>query len=250
MTSKKLRTIAFLSSILALFNPNMATADQLKWSFADHPHPQNYKLTSEEKIALNSIKDKRGGIELCGKIMQTQFAIYGKRYPRFEESGSVENRFSDWKLHLLNGNYYDESECITEGLYLKVFETKYDVGLVYCGILLRSPQTEQEYLFVESLEQLVSYSHMGVLAAMNNLLHLHKPGSAVSFNPDIELYIRKFLHKNDKFGQFNVFDGVWYTGHLEPLLTPERIEFVNTAVERGDFAAVLETTAPCPVRPQ
>ena len=100
-------------------------------------------------------------------------------------------------------------------------------------------------VFVQALEELMSYASVGSLEAMDDFLGHHRPGSSISLNPDVELYIRKFLHKNDEFKKYK---GTWYTAHLEPLLTPERIEFVNAAVARRDFEAVLNSTAACPTQ--
>lgn len=237
----------YLSNIIASMAASSAASNELYWSFDDHPHPQSHMLTVEEKNTLNSINDYRGGIELCSKTMQSQFAIYGGRFPRFEQSGAEEKRFSAWKLHLLKGDYEFESECITDELFLKILETKHYVNLVYCGIFSGIAETEQEHLFVESLEQMASYAHLGILTAMGNFISLHRPGSNLSLNPDVEFFIRKSLQKNVELVEYKY---TWYTGHLEPLMTQERIEFVNAAVERGDLDAVLSSTSPCLVMPQ
>lgn len=242
-----LTVIIYLSNATIIFIVSPASAEELNWSFADQPHPLEHQLTAEEEAVLESIDEKRGGVELCAKVMQTQFAIYGARYPRFEESGPIEKRFSAWKHHLLKGDYYYESSCINDELFLKVLNTKYEVDFVYCGVFSDIAETEKEYLFVESLEQMASYAHMGILEAMHNLLSLHKPGSSLSLNPDVELFIRKSLQKNDELVEYKY---TWYTGHLEPLMTHERIKFVDDAAKRGDLEAVLSSTSPCPVLPQ
>lgn len=198
--------------------------------------------------ALKLIETSQDSASSCSNKMQALFAIYNERYPEFEKSGSVKNRYSEWTLHILKKNYFYESECITDALFLDVLNSKYSVSMVYCGKFSQKAQTDQDHLFVQSLEQTADYVQMGVLTVMNNLLSLHNPGTTVSLNPDVELYIRKYMEENDEYGQFNARNGVWYTGHLEPLLSPERIAFVEDAVERGDFEAVLDTTSPCVVQ--
>ncbi|MEM8540643.1 MAG: hypothetical protein AAGF25_06775, partial [Pseudomonadota bacterium] len=139
-----------------------------------------------------------------------------------------------------------ENFCIRISAANRILDAKYDTDLIFCGVFSLKPETSLEQAFAEAVEELTSYVDVSNLAAMHELLYHHRPGTIVWLNPDVELYVRKYAYQNTELERH---EGTWYTGHLEPLLAPERIEFVNAAVERGDFASVLNTTAPCPVRP-
>lgn len=199
-------------------------------------------LTREEKLEIEAQSDE-DGTAYCDRSLQIQFEIYNKRYPKFAKSGDEDQRFLAWKRYLAVAPNNSESFCIIYSVFDKIMDTKSDTGLVFCGIFSHAPETSTDNAFFQALEELVSYASVGSLDAMDDFLGHHRPGSSISLNSDVELYIRKFLQKNDAFRKY---EGSWYTAHLEPLLTPERIEFVNAAVERGDFEAVLDTTAPCP----
>ena len=43
----------------------------------------------------------------------------------------------------------------------------------------------------------------------------------------------------------DLYDEAYETDHLEPLLSPQRKDFLDAAVLRSDFKAVLDTTPPC-----
>ncbi len=65
----------------------------------------------------------------------------------------------------------------------------------------------------------------------------------VDLNPDVEYYFRKLTRFTD-FTTPELYD----VSNLEPLLTPERIAFLDKAVQTSDLDAVIATTPPCRLR--
>jgi len=231
-----------LSNIIQLNFANAAPNNELEWSFVDNPYPFEHMLTDKERAAVQLPSEENDFAKFCERLVQAHFKIYSDRYPQFAESGPEDKRFVAWKRHIIEDGYTFESYCIDLQPFFGLLEAQHQVNLIFCGVFSGKPATTHERVFVHAVEKLIADADAGNFRAMHQLMNLHTPESSLSLNPDVELYIRKLLQSNDEYKK------EWHTCHLEPLLTPERIEFVNTAVERGDFAAVLETTAPCPVR--
>lgn len=218
----------------------------INWSFSDQPHPADHTLTRDEKAPLEEIAQGQGFSEYCSKLLRTHFNIYNDRFPKFTQAGSADKRFLAWKHHVVvdgfSDGYNGAKHCAQFMAFHQALDPYASNNLRFCGAFSDRPKSPSERKFRNAIEEMISYADAGNLDALDSLLILHSPGSNVMLNPDVEFYIRKALQINDEY------EDVWYTGHLEPLLSPERIAFVEDAVERGDFEAVLDTTSPCVVQ--
>ena len=238
--------VIFLCNTIWSATSKAGTQIELSWSFDEHPHPQEHMLTHEEKLIIETAESE-GRAGFCERSLETKFQIYNARYPEFAQNGDNGARFLAWKRYLASDRNNLENFCIRLSAANRILDAKYNTDLIFCGVFSLKPETPLEQAFAEAVEELISYVGVGNLAAMHELLYHHRPGTIVSLNPDVELYIRKYAYVNTEFDRH---EGTWYTDHLEPLLTPQRIAFVDDAVERGDFRAVLETTSACPTRQQ
>lgn len=89
--------LVFLQSA-ALLNPGLA--QQLDWSFAEHPHPSFDELTSAEfNIWKRGLTDP-GLASNCRATLANAFAIYEGRYPDFARTGEVDRRYRAFKAHI------------------------------------------------------------------------------------------------------------------------------------------------------
>lgn len=240
--------VLFLFSTIQLNFSNAGSNNDLEWSFSDQPHPADHTLTRDEKAPLQETAQEQGFTEYCSKLLSAHFNIYNDRFPKFMQTGSADRRFLAWKYHVVvdgfSDGYNGAKHCVQFMAFNRASEANTSNNLHFCGAFSDDSRIRSDREFRNAIEETISYADAGNPYALDSLLILHLPDSNVMLNPDVEFYIRKSLRINDEYKD------TWDTTHLEPLLTPERIGFVNAALERGDFASVLNTTAPCPVRPQ
>ncbi len=217
-----------------------AWGKDIEWSFSDHPFPRKFQLTEGERDALAAPHNPGAlYIENCELELKIGFDIYKSRYPRFAEIGDKENRFSAWKRHIVEQSKSGLQYCVVDLPFVRFIELFYWGDLIYCGQFSREPETSVEHERVQALSEIIDYARLGKPSALSVLLILNGPDGKVRLNPDLEYYMRRLFKK------LGVYDDEWDTAHLEPALSPQRQAFVEAAVEREDFAAVLDTTEPC-----
>ncbi len=218
-------------------------AADIDWSFTDHPHPRSHQLSAEEEAALDAAH--RPDIPLnkfCDRVVQTNFEIYNKHYPQFVATGDLQTRYSAWRYHLVAVPVPWESSCVFGQSFMKTSESLQAIiksGLVFCGVYSRQPRTPKEREFVNDMNELVDFIGFGDPDAVWNLFNFRLSKPQINLNPGVEYFLRKSLRQNERRKNDRK------TSHLEPLLSRERIEFLDQAVKRRDFEAVLQSTEPC-----
>jgi len=222
--------------------------DRLPWSFLDHMHPGDDALSESEREQRRLIEDRfyarfsRAG---CVASLRRDFALYNERYPAFSRIGGQEQRFAAWKRHLVQSHYagYGIGDCVTRLPALELHDgyDRYSVtGLHFCGRFSHSPVTALERRFESIISELVASAETGTLEGISALLLADELLVFVNLNGDVEYALRQSWRYNRHGGQEE-----WDTGPLSDQLTPARRAFVDRAVEDGDLARVLATTAAC-----
>ena len=232
-----------LSASIVIAATNDAWSRGLNWSFAEHPHLYRERQTLDEHAA-RALVDEMEFETLharCEEVLRVGFKIYSDRYPHFSKIGTRARRFRAWKYHIVVDYYPIEIHCAVTLPFLQLLRLLFpnDVGLVFCGVFLREPETQKEHQFVKILEEMIDYADYGKLVIMDHFILLHEPDTSFDLNPDVEYFFRKSLQRNDEY------KNVWDTRHLEPLLTRERKKFVSDAAGRKDLMSVLYTTPDC-----
>ena len=239
-----LATVTFVLATLT----SSARSQHLNWSFADHPQPTAAELTKDEITAIERIESKDFQSEpekFCIELPRTYFEIYNDRYPAFARIESGSARYLAWRAHIVERGTATPATCIVGDLSIRLMRAMSwpaDIGLVYCGKYSRAPQNPQEKRFHDYLNELVEYARLGFADAISDLLVVNSDGPPVILNPDVEYYLRKTLEIGGEHEWY------WNTSHLEPLLSAERVEFVNEAVKKRELNKVLQTTPHCASR--
>ena len=216
-------------------------AEQGGWSFETHPHPHNRYKTASELAELEAVH--QAGFRLakrCKELLKVSFAIYHQRYPEFANSGSPEQRFKAWKLHMAprySGS--DESFCVLQLAFMLLNELGYTPEIFFCGHFSGPPENERDRVFFERMSEIRNYAQLGSRPAMTFLYILNDPLSGVILNPDVDYFVRVWmaLEGNPEFDTS--------TEHLKKQLPLARRRFVELAVALNDLKSVLDTTPPC-----
>ncbi len=235
--------LAFAMLLAMFLFIGVSSAADIDWSFADHPHPEPHQLSVEEEAALNAAhRPDIPFTKFCDRVVQANFDIYNKHYPQFAATGDFPTRYSAWRYHLVAVPVPWESSCVFDQTSMKISESLQTIiksGLVFCGVYSRQPRTPKEKEFVNDMNELVDFIGFGDPDAVWQLFNFRLSKPQINLNPDVEYFLRKSLRQNERLKNDRK------TSHLEPLLSRERIEFIDQAVKRRDFEAVLQSTRPC-----
>jgi hypothetical protein len=235
---KNFIVIIFIAVISLWVTP--CHAQELNWSFEQHPHPGYLEKTPAETAAIYAARDSGltypGG---CVRGTRAAFDLYHQRYPQFAESGDEETRFKRWKWHIVSSGGYGERHCIIHLPYLLIPDLEGGSDLIFCGRFSGVPITKTDQIFFEIVSEMRDHAQLGISESMQFLMLLNGSLWDIELNPDVDYFVRKWLAQSGYKAK-----GV-ETDHLQPVLTPERKAFVDEALVRGDLKSVLETTAPC-----
>ena len=233
-----------------------ALAQNNIWSFEDNPSPRIYKLTPSEEKLLNESLAKEPKSEICKNSLAANYKIYNDRYPDFRSIADEKTRYKNWKLHLLE--IRNGATCIYNNAYDTLKENVmayYDSDFYYCGRFSRLPTTPKEVETKELMVELVDYVRVKPLIMSFHLLILNKFSvlysaipefkangldPLIKLNPDVEYFLRKSV-------QLEGLSGIesWDMSSLMPLLSKEKIAFLDEAANNEDFDIVLDNTAAC-----
>ncbi len=228
-----------------IFAGGLSTAKAAEWSFEDHPIPHISEFTKAETDFLQQADDNRNGRNPCAVGVEAEFQLYLKRYPAYGDTGSFQTLFANWKRHqVYSSNSYNA--CIVHTLWLKLMDLATfgdPVNFRYCGKLINPVVTKTDIAVLEILREAALYANSGSPLAIDIFLELDEDYDFVDLNPDVEYYFRK-LTRSREYTEPELYD----TSRLKPLLTPERIAFLDKAVQTSDLDAVIATTPPCRLR--
>jgi len=235
---------AFAALLLAAFRPHQILAQNLDWSFEAHPYPGYAQMTGEEfELRGNGLASAESPAELCRLIISNAFDVYNDRYPDFRRTGDVDQRYHAWRTHLSHLDLDVIGNCAYTLPFYEIIELSTqlrDAGLSFCGRVRTASATPLETRFQILTGQLIDHVKTGQIEAVAALYSTHDATSVVTLNPDVEYWVRSRLALSDRLDPAD-----WDISHLLPKLDPERIAFLDDAVARGDFSAVVETTGPC-----
>jgi len=231
--------LLWLSSLVG-----QALAQELSWSFESHPHPDLSELTPQElSLKFVDMPPSQGSVVDCLVHLDKDFEVYNFRYPSFRQTGEVDTRYNAWKRYVADTNNAGVGFCkyAVSGLLLLMERTRFEVeGFRFCGALPKPSGTDAGRRFNTLVSEMLTNAQTGFAYPIEVLFMARQIDTIVSFNPDIEYYLRRFLAEA---GEGTPED--WDVSKVLPELDPERIAFVDAAVARKDFGAVVETTAPC-----
>jgi len=218
-------------------------AENLSWSFTEHPHPDGGEMTEKELAALDEAWEQETETgNYCEPILQAGFDIYKARYPAFSLIADDHAGFSAWKRHTVTSGIRSTHGCVVNDIYVKLIRSTVGLpkdDLIFCGKYTREPASPEEEKFVAYMDELVDYAQLGSPDAISNLLVVNSDRPPVMLNTDVEYFLRKALVQSD------AYEWKWDTSHLEPWLANERIEFINEAINTHDLNAVLQTIPSC-----
>ncbi|MDD9909069.1 MAG: hypothetical protein OXR62_05180 [Ahrensia sp.] len=220
-------------------------AADIDWSFADHPHPGMFEFTSGELAKIETVepeKDLSDDERYCSQIVPVHYQIYNERYPDYSSSGEEQARWQAWKNHTVRDKKDPASYCVVFNAAAKLQDLgiwPLDQKLIFCGRYLRSPENPHESALIDAIDEVVTYAKLGDSLATTILFWGHKSTGAIQLNPDVEYYVRKSMRES------RLANLLTDTSHIDPKLSDEKRDFLDQAVERDDFASVLENTPPC-----
>jgi len=211
------------------------------WSFEDNPDPDYDDLSDGEREYLFGEKSPEITslyIELgaCTIAVLQGYKVYQKRYPDFMQTGSLEENFLNWKMHVSQRSGY--MSCLTTSVWRKLnnwdFYEPFD-DFVFCGLYSRPPVTSREIRVQKLLDELVSYTKFGFV-----LLALNENSEFMKLNPDVEYYFSKLEYDRRIYEQPERD-----LHHLEAALNDDQRAFIEQAAKNYNLQAVLDQTAPC-----
>lgn len=212
------------------------------WSFKTHPHPHLSDMTQQEMDLRFQTKFDGTSLSVsCNETLEVEFGIYNRRFSGFDQFGDADQRFLAWKYHIVS----DDMSFVVCATHHAVFEIAAiqdeigKTGLMFCGKFSREPVSPLERKFVQLIEEMLSYALLGSPDAYESFTYVSEFQGLIDLNPDVEFFLREGLRRAE------IFKAEWDTSHLVDQLTPQRRQFLDKAIEADDFAAVLETTAPC-----
>lgn len=216
-----------------------------EWSFEEHPIPHISEFTKAETDYLQKASDETNGRIPCAVSIEARFQIYLKRYPAYAETGTFQTLFANWKRHQVYGSDSYHA-CIVHTPWMKLMDLATfgdPVNFRYCGRLINPVVTKTDIAVLEILREAALYANSGNPFAVGIFLELDEDYDFVDLNPDVEYYFRKLVRFTDE-----TTPALYDVSHLKPLLTPERIAFLDRAVQTSDLEAVIATTPPCRLR--
>lgn len=230
-------------ALLLMLWATSSQANDLTWSFAEHPHPSVAELTEKELTAIEQVGTQKGDPgSFCENALQADFGIYNTRNPAFSGIGDEHTRFSAWKRHIVARDIRSTGACVINDVYTKLIQSTVALpktGLIFCGKYTRETATPQEKQFAELMDELVDYAQLGSPNAMSSLLAANSDDFPITLNADVEYFLRKSLEQSGEY------ESRWGSEKLKQHLTAERAMFLDQAAESQNLKAVLETTSNC-----
>ncbi len=242
--SRSVILLTWLLFLVAL--PQHALAQKLDWSFEEHPQPISFDLVGEEFRLLTRGTADTGSHDYCRIILANAFEIYERRHPDFLKTGEIDRRYREWKAYMARKNDIYLGFCLYEIPTMELYRTSFRIdmdGLQFCGARITSSGTPAERYFQYFTDQLLDNAEAGQVDALDSLLASNELRDLISLNPDIEYFLRRSLFVA---GEGKPED--WDVSQMLPELDAERIAFLDDAIARKDFAAVVATTPACPVQ--
>ncbi len=230
-------------------NTSPAAASQNStWSFEEHPHPLYDELTEEEKKNSDVLAEyPLDGMSPCEADLLATYEIYLRRYPGFQKRGNARTNFTNWKNYIAHQKQNRGTLCMYKVPFRRLdaitFEPYVRKDFYFCGQYSRIPYTPLEHDAYLLIEEAISYAKTGHWSAVTTLVASQGEDHVIDLNPDIEYYFRKLIYP---FAEDVEQDRD--TSHLEPMLSAERIRFLDDAVTKRDFEAVVDTTPQCKTR--
>jgi len=213
------------------------------WSFTNNPNPGYDELTTSEFEFLYGKENST--LEPCITSLTKNYQVYQMRYPDFVQTGSAEENFLNWKMHVYRLSVVNKG-CITsvvwEELNNQDFYEPFD-DFVFCGIYSRAPATSREIRVQKLLDELVSYTKFGSESAIFVLLALNEDSEFMKLNPDVEYYFSMLEYDRRIYDQPERD-----LHHLQAALNDNKRAFIEQAAKNYDLQAVLDQTAPCEAR--
>ncbi len=228
-----------------------------KWSFADHPHPSEDKMTAAEIDRLRRVvppedlhPDRLDDATYCPIKLDIHYAIYRSHYPAFETSTNPQTRRKQWQIgafaspdavylrHCLHWQLARKIEAFT-----KTFEANPD--FVFCGRYSRSPVNTNERALKAFIDEYIAYAKTGYLDVSLGWENWGLPFNLVKLNADVAYYFAKISQPPIPWypDWRDMADD--FAKALQSAFDDERRVFLDAAVARRDFDAVAATTAPC-----
>jgi len=223
-----------------------ALAQRTVWSFEDNPDPYYEELSAAEREFLFGEKNpeiERSYIEqgACRVYLAQNYKVYQKRYPDFEQTGSLEENFTNWKMHVSKRPGY--ISCLASVVWEDLSEMDFVNSFVdfrFCGKYSRPSISAEEYRVQKMIDELFAYTKYGSEPPIFFFLAANKDTKIIDLNPDVEYYIAslEFAQRVEETPERDV-------DHLEAVLDEERRTFIELAAKNYDLQAILDTTGPC-----
>ena len=248
MPLKRMIKIIAMIFAIAFFTQPASALTPVDWSFEDHQHPSVRDLSLEKKRLLGQAYEEDKKSPGCSTLIATEFKFYTDKYPKYLEVGDEEILRQKWLDYVTQSGHVKWATCF----YAKPHDAFYELATTYkendrefyfCGLPSHSPANDYERSIVEHSSRMIFYAQKGVFHAVFYLMLANHLKTVFHLNPDIEYYFRKITKEAPT--KSKDFSNV---SHLTPKLSPERIAFLDEAVKRLDYQAVLETTQPCKAR--
>ena len=248
MPLKRMIKIIAMIFAIAFFTQPASALTPVDWSFEDHQHPSVRDLSLEKKRLLGQAYEEDKNSPGCSSLIAPEFKFYTDKYPDYLEGGETEKLRQNWLDYVTQSGRVKWMGCIYSQTHDAIFELwkiskKNDREFYFCGLPSYPPANDYERSLTELSNRGIFYAEKGVYQAVWYLMLSNQLKSVINLNPDIEYYFRK-ITKDDPI-KVDAFSDV---SHLTPKLSAERISFLDEAVKKLDYQAVLETTQPCKAR--
>lgn len=238
-------TLAMLVIIL-ITRHGLANDHEAVWSFDDHPHPGLSDMTVQEKFSLLSTKKRSPNGDIsCRASLQTEHEIYLNRYPAYFAAFDERDRFKQWKRHMAQNPAVQDLTCLYGLIEFRIselnsFDTIGDDFLFCEGRYPRAPRTAHERELVNLMDELIEYAHYGSEGAALGFAGVSAYSKVVKVGAELDYYFLSFAYAKNPSESLSR-----RRASMAELITPERLEFLNKAVQEGAYEKVVETLPTC-----
>lgn len=189
------------------------------------------------------------GLPGCNAIMAVEFKLYNDRYPKYKTLWNEDERLRRWRKHLVRDDTGWSSICPEAVLTNKIWsyeeDIRNDTAFYFCGRFSREAWSARERKIKADIEEYIDLAVWDRYFILTGFMinNENSTNNLINLNQDVEYFfrrLRKAIDPEDE--EFRNID------HLIPKLSKDRIAFLDDAVKRSDYQAVVDTTPPCPAR--
>lgn len=213
----------------------------LEWEFTGEQLPTHDKLNAAEPKFLD--------ID-CVKLRDTLYSNYIKLNPGFRSFSSKASWRREWRRSfVLNSdkNFEIFNQCFFLMLSKSISDIPFESPrrILFCGVIANGID-DKELKSAKAAEELFEYAMDKRYLAFITLLNWETRTSPIKLNADVKYYLQLMIKKLWPNGnRLHVNVERYLVPDASKVLSVERRGFVERAFGRGDYKAVLATTAPC-----